>query len=79
MKIDKKIIDLLKNTMILLKYMKVDLISNNLIQVVYLRSYNNRIFRDDYFIDIFILFAQYYNIDDLNKYAIQRLFRILHI
>lgn len=59
--------------------MKVDLISNNLIQVVYLRSYNNRIFRDDYFIDIFILFAQYYNIDDLNKYAIQRLFRILHI
>lgn len=59
--------------------MKVSLTSNDLIQAVFLKLNNKKILRDDYFIDKSILFAQNYNIDDLNKHDMQRIFKVLCI
>lgn len=49
------IIDPLKNIVILLKYMKVGLILNYLIQVAYLRLDENRTIGNEYFTNNFIL------------------------
>lgn len=71
------ITNLLKNMVLLLKYTKLGLTSNNLIQIVYLELDEDGTFEDKYFTNMLILSIQNYNIDDLKKHTIDRFLKFL--
>lgn len=64
--------------MILLKHMKINSTSNDLIQAIQLELNKDGIFRNDYFIKK-KLFVKKYDVNNLNKYAMNRFLRILCI
>lgn len=70
------IIDPLKSMVILPKRMKVDLILNDLIQVVYVGLDKDETLGDENFINMSILSTQNYDVDDLNKRGMERFCRI---
>lgn len=61
---------------ILLECMKVDPISNNLIQIIYLVFDKDRALGNEYFNNMSILFVQNYEVDDLNKCIEKRFLKI---
>lgn len=65
--------------MILSKYIKVCLTSNDLIQAMYLEHDEDKTLWYEYFTNMSILFRQNYNINNLNKDTMERFSRILYI